>query len=617
MYPGRIILLFLNPEVPHIGQHGDEAARMQPFHEITDLSQLPDQSVLLGAENSGRWQLFSDPVTTLVCRRVGEIPHVLSGMEERVEAEGLHAAGYLSYEAAPAFDAAYQVEGQTDFPLLWFGLFRQAQTVLLHPTGQRTPGGNDWTPSVDLAQYSAAIDTIKEHIRRGDTYQVNYTFRLLKTWRDEPWKFLLQMLGARAKGYPAFIKLKDWLICSLSPELFFRLDGEDLISKPMKGTAPRGFMNADDLESGSRLRQSEKERAENVMIVDMVRHDMGRIARGGSVGVRTLFDVEKYPTVWQMTSTVTGKTASRVGEIFRALFPPASITGAPRVKTMEIIRDLERSPRKIYTGCIGRISPDRRAQFNVAIRTVLIDRVTGEGEYGVGGGITWQSETEKEYEECLTKALALSMPGDEVGLLETILWKPGSGFFLGDEHIRRLASSALYFSYPCDIAEVREALDASARHFPSHAIIVRLVLRPTGELMIETRALSDLPSPYRLVLARGPVDRTNRMLYHKIADRRLYESLLNAGPGYDDVILWNDRGEVTESTIANIIVEMEGMMVTPPVSSGLLPGVYRDHLLETGKVEEQVVTVSDLGKCSRILLANSVRGLWQVEYKGR
>ncbi len=296
-----------------------------------------------------------------------------------------------------------------------------------------------WEPSICRKTYEAGIQKVRELIRKGDTYQVNYTYRLRAGFAGDPWALFAGMVQAQGAHYSAFIHAGDWVICCASPELFFRRQGADLLCRPMKGTSPRGLWSADDAAQAEALRTSVKNQAENVMIVDMVRNDLGRVARLGSVGVRSLFDVEKYPTLWQMTSTVKCETSASVPEIFGALFPAASITGAPKVRTMAIISELEDSPRRIYTGSIGFIAPGGFAQFNVAIRTVLIDRHAQAAEYGVGGGIVWDSVPETEFEECQTKSRILTTPRPQFALLETMRWTPKEGFYLLDLHLRRLA----------------------------------------------------------------------------------------------------------------------------------------------------------------------------------
>ncbi len=535
----------------------------------------------------------------------------LNRIEERVEREGLQAAGFVSYEAAPAFDEALKVHPDGDFPLLWFGLFERSEEIILpEPDASDIAESIDWEPSISREDYREAVRRIREHLLAGNTYQVNYTFRLRAAFAGEPWELFLRMAASQQGLYGAFLHAGRWAILSASPELFFRLDGEKAESRPMKGTAPRGPTREADSLSALTLKQSEKNRAENIMIVDMVRNDMGRIGRMGSVRADALFEMEAYPTLWQMTSTVTCLTDASVSGVFHALFPPASVTGAPKPGTMKIIRELERDPRRIYCGAAGFILPGRIAQFNVAIRTVLVDLDRRTAEYGLGSGVVWDSETGDEYEECLLKAKILTRSVPAFSLLETLLWTPEEGYFLLDAHIGRMAESADYFSIPADPAGWRESLDATAADLPRARHKVRLTVNRKGitecgaELLPEPRT----SGPVRVCLSLSPVDSSDPFLYHKTTHRSVYDEARRGRPGCDDVILWNERNEVTESSIANIFVESDGGLWTPPVSSGLLAGTYRGWMLSRGLIRERILPVDELRKCDRILLVNSVQG---------
>jgi para-aminobenzoate synthetase/4-amino-4-deoxychorismate lyase len=377
----------------------------------------------------------------------------------------------------------------------------------------------------------------------------------------------------------------------------------------MKGTAARGLWSAQDQQRAAALRASEKDRAENVMIVDMVRNDLGRVAEMGSVSVPKLFTVEQYPTVWQMTSTVVARTGASLAQLFGATFPPASITGAPKCRTMEIIAELETSPRRVYTGAVGFVAPDGRTQFNVAIRTVLIDRVRGEAEYGVGGGIVWDSDCDREAEECRTKSRILGFSRPPFELLESLLWRPGRGYYLLRRHLWRLRESARYFGFPVDLGQAREELDRLAAGLPAGRHKVRLLLSRQGTIRVEAAPVAANPAdPVAVALAREPVDPDDVFLYHKTTCRRVYEQAAKAHPGVADVILHNCRGEVTESTVANVVAEIDGRLCTPPVHCGLLPGTCREELLARGTIVERVITIEELLGSPAVYLVNSVRG---------
>lgn len=568
--------------------------------------------VVLHDAETKRWVRFSNPVEIIQAHDLGEVQSALSFVETQVEKKGLHAAGFISYEAAPAFDSAFKVVPSSNCPLLWFGLYDSPEPIdLPRPTSKRDYSLGEWRPSVTRDEYASAIQRIREYIAEGDTYQVNYSFRLKTKFSGDVWSFFLRLAHSQQSRHSAFIETEQFAICSASPELFFRLDGSDLVSRPMKGTAQRGLTFADDKRMGEWLQASEKNRSENVMIVDMVRNDIGRVAEPSSISVPKLFEVERYPTVWQMTSTVKGKTDQPVGSIMSALFPCASITGAPKVRSTEIIAELESLPRRVYTGAIGYIAPQRKAQFNVAIRTVLIDRTSGEAEYGVGGGIVWGSTPDDEYNECLNKAKVLTEERPEFSLLETMLWAPDQGYFLLEYHLRRLSDSAEYFGYNCDVVEVGRMLEIAAKGFAAAPQKVRLLVSSGGMIHIEHKAmLLDRSQPVRLRLAATPVDREDVFLYHKTTHRVVYDRARTECSDCDDVLLWNAQGEVTESTIANIVVETEKGLITPPVECGLLAGTFRRWLLEQGKVREQKIMVEELRNAKAICLVNSVRQ-WQ------
>jgi para-aminobenzoate synthetase/4-amino-4-deoxychorismate lyase len=574
--------------------------------------------VLVRDAATGRWLQFSHPREIVIAFTVADVAPALERVENAVAQRGLYAAGFISYEAAPAFGPALTVKESGGFPLLWFGLYDGAEPVDL-PTPAPVPdaGRADWQPSVGFMEFESILKRIKALIRSGDTYQVNYTYRLSASWAAEPWDLFLQLVAAQEAPYGAFMDTGEWVIGCASPELFFRLDGDHITCRPMKGTAARGLTQAQDQAQAETLRASEKEQAENVMIVDMVRHDLGRVAEAGSVKVPRLFEVEKYPTLWQMTSTIEARTSATLSDIFRALFPPASITGAPKVRTMQIIAQIETLPRRVYTGTIGFIAPGRQAQFNVAIRTLLWNRQTRHAEYGVGSGITWGSQPEAEWQECRVKTRILDTRVPAFSLLETMLWTPEDGYALLDRHLERMAQSALYFGFAVDLAAVRLELERLAARLARTRQKVRLLVSKEGRITLEAEVLPATdPAPQRIAFAPGPADSSDPFRYHKTTNRGLYEAARAACPGYDDVLLLNERGEVTESTIANVAVEIEGKLCTPPVECGLLPGTLRADLLERSTLIERCITVEAVLRSPRVFLLNSVRGLYRVHVVG-
>jgi para-aminobenzoate synthetase / 4-amino-4-deoxychorismate lyase len=573
---------------------------------------MSEGSIILHDEATARWLFFKEPRHIITASRLDEVVPALGRIEALVNQYGWHAAGFISYEAAKAFDAAFVTHAAADFPLLWFGLYRAPEEFRLPDPDFGAYSLGEVIPSVSQSDYDRAIQRIKKYIHSGDTYQVNYTLRLRCPFSGDAWHLFLAMVRAQPGGYSAWIDSGRRAICSASPELFFRLEGDQLTCKPMKGTVKRGRTLDEDRSLAEWLQTSEKNRAENLMIVDMIRNDLGRIAEVGSVQAPRLFEVERHPTLWQMTSTVAARSRKSLVEILAALFPCASITGAPKIRTTRIIADVEPEPRSLYTGSIGYIAPNRSAQFNVAIRTAVVDRLASQVEYGAGGGIVADSLCGDEYIEALLKARVLTEQQCEFSLLETMLWTTEENYFLLDYHLRRLSDSALYFDYPVDVENMKSRLSAQAAGYGGKPHRVRLLVARDGTVEIQAIPLAavEAPQPVRVKLAPAPVNSAEIFLYHKTTHRLIYEAACQSCPVCDDVLLWNERGELTESCIANIVVELDGNLLTPPVDSGLLPGVFRAWLLDQRKIRERITKVSDLGKCSKLYLINSVRK-WQ------
>ncbi len=554
-----------------------------------------------------KWRRYANPRRILRTTGLSEVVPFLQEAEEEVRRSGLHAVGFLSYDAAPSLDSALKVRQTTNFPLLWFGLFESYTDISLPPPSS-TIHQLRWEPSIARSAYTSDIAEIKREIKEGNTYQVNYTFQLRGHEKVDPWNLFLHMIESQQADYGAFLDIGDYAICSASPELFFRLDGTHLESRPMKGTAPRGRFPEEDKEKKNWLLRSDKNRAENVMIVDMIRNDVSRVALPGSVHVPTLCSIEQYPTVWQLTSVVHAQTNASVTDIFKAMFPCASVTGAPKASTMKIIGELEDSPRQIYTGAIGFISPGRIAQFNVAIRTALWEREQNCFEYGVGGGVVWQSDVDEEYRECMVKSRVITQPRASFSLVETMLHEPGKGYFLLEGHLARLSASAEYFGFSMDVGVVNDLLKNAALSFPPHPIRVCLVLGKNANVAVEHSPLySKHEEPVRLRFAQEPVSSDNVFLFHKTTNRAAYDRALNMVQDCDDVLLWNERGELTETTIHNIVVEKDGLQWTPPVSCGLLGGVFRAHLVCNQLLRERVLTKDDVRNADKVFVINSVR----------
>ncbi|MEJ2053603.1 MAG: aminodeoxychorismate synthase component I [Calditrichaceae bacterium] len=570
--------------------------------------------VILHHANEDRWLSFTEPVSVIQTNEISEVAGKLIEIETRVRQDNLHAAGFVSYEAAPAFDRALITFPPDDFPLIWFGLYKEPEVIRLRDPDIKNNRQN-WRSTTTREEYNAVIRQIKNELREGNTYQVNYTFPLECNFEQDPWELFINLAKNQQSPYSAYMELDRFVIASISPELFFSLDGNHIYSMPMKGTRARGRYYAEDLKLKNDLQNALKDRAENTMIVDMIRNDFGRIAEYGTVKADDMYCIEKYPTVWQMVSGVSAKTNASIPEIFKALFPCASITGAPKVNTMKIINRLEKTQRRIYTGSIGFIAPNRKAQFNVAIRTILFDKNSKKAEYGVGGGIVWDSIHEKEYEECFVKSRALIMHMPEFRLLESILWNNEDGYFILDYHLQRMRQSAEYFNFKYYEHKIFKALSDLGGKLDDSSFKIRVLLSKNGGFEIQSIRL-DLPEynrPLKVRLAKDPVDSENIFLYHKTTNREIYDRERNKYSGYDEILLFNEKDEITEFTNANVVVKIEDRLYTPPVTCGLLSGTYRQYLLDRKQIIEKVIKLKDLEKSEEILLINSVRKIHKIE----
>jgi para-aminobenzoate synthetase / 4-amino-4-deoxychorismate lyase len=468
----------------------------------------------------------------------------------------------------------------------------------------------EWKPQIDTTQYRRAIDSIRDYIEKGDSYQVNFTFPLRGSVTGDSFSGFRAIARSQGAAYSAYLDIGTYRILSFSPELFVERRGNVLTTRPMKGTLARGRWLEEDAQRAGQLRASRKDRAENVMIVDLLRSDLGKVAQIGSVEVTELFAVERLSRVLQMTSTVTAvqKPDVTVAEILRALFPCGSVTGAPKARSMAIIKELEHYPRGIYTGAIGFIGPNGDFVFNVAIRTLAVDARDGTATFGVGGGITWDSTAAGEYEESCLKAKFLTDPRDDFDLLETIELNDGE-YTLLNRHLARARDSARYFGFRWDETGVLKSLDDACESHPVGCWRIRLVIDRDGEARTEASALGEpRASPLVVKFASGPVDDRDPLVFHKTTARRRYDAELERCHPCDDVIFWNCHGEVTESTIANVVVFSEGRHWTPPREAGLLAGTLREELISKGELLERPITKEELESAGSFALINSVRG---------
>ncbi len=602
-----------------------------------------------------RQHVFTCPTQVLVAYHLDEVRPLLRAVE-RATSAGQYAVGYLSYEAAPALDPALTVPSGVKMPLAWFGVFEEPQVVAAGLASNDPSSGRDaphlsWGPLISRDQYDRDVACIREAIAAGTTYQLNYTMRFQASFRGDDYALYQQLRRTQPAPYSAYLNLGRYRILSLSPELFFKRCNGRIVTRPMKGTAARGRWTAEDDACVAWLAASEKNRAENLMIVDLLRNDLGRVAQVGSVHVPELFTIERYPTVLHMTSTVTAieRPGTRLEDVFAALFPCGSVTGVPKVRTMHLIARLETMPREVYCGAIGVIEPGGHATFNVAIRTVCIDTVTASATYGVGGGITWDSTADEEYTEALAKTVVLHEAWPQFELIETLRLKRGK-YALLDAHLQRLADSARYFGIPLNLAAVRAKLQEIAsicshaevaqmqpsylpttdgvqagnappqsgsspvgtiqgRNISTVAYRIRVRVDRNGTIDVETGVLPPLPARSQVVaLAQTPINGHDRFLFHKTTHRAVYKRQRQLRPDVFDVLLWNEAGELTEFTIGNLVVKLDGRLWTPPRRSGLLAGVFRDTLLRRGTIAERVLWRDDLADAHGVWLINSVRG---------
>ena len=606
--------------------------------------------------------LFLDPVERLVCNQADDPIIFLNKAQERLE-QGFFLAGYIGYEfgymlepsLAKSFTPRPVPENtRGNLPLADLGVFNKPQ-IYDHlkdpfmgseswPSGIESEQGATFTIdnlllSLEKAKYLEAIRRIKSYIEAGDTYQVHYTLKLLFDFAGSIPEFYCSLRRNQSVSYGGLIKNGETAILTFSPELFFRVKENQINVRPMKGTMLRGRTNAEDREFADFLHHDIKNRSENVMIVDLLRNDLGRLSRMGGVNVQTLFDVEMYETLHQMTSSIRGEINHPVSleELFKALFPCGSVTGAPKIRTMEIIRELEVEDRGVYTGAIGYISPDGDAVFNVPIRTVVLRG--DKGEMGIGSGIVWDSDPVGEWEECILKGKFLTSPTPEFKLIETMLWHHELGYWLLDLHLGRLAESAGYFFYSFELEKIKAELHELAEGFRNGASVknqrVRLTLSKHGEFELANSELpegrfpeinpeailkleesEDLPS---VVFSSRNTDSRSPYLFHKTTLRELYdaERTQAVDQGFYEVLFVNENGEVTEGSYTNIFLQKDDKFYTPPVSCGLLPGVFRNHMLQQYPelVLEESFTRMDVEQADAVYVGNSVRGLVRVRLR--
>ncbi|MCS7152242.1 MAG: aminodeoxychorismate synthase component I [Endomicrobia bacterium] len=573
---------------------------------------------------------------------------------------GYYLAGFFSYELGYFLDYFGEKPNNFEFPLAFFYVFKKPfvfnhktqkfenEKVVLDFLNRHCVSYKDhkfkiknFNLNVKFDEYKSSIDKIKCYILSGDTYQVNYTIKAKFDFSGSLLGFYKKLRDAQSVSYSSFIRTKEFSILSFSPELFFRKCDEVITVRPMKGTIDRGRTVYEDRLQAKKLKSSIKNRAENVMIVDLLRNDLGKISPYGGVKVNKLFEIEKYETLFQMTSTIEAKINKTIDfyKLFYAIFPSGSVTGAPKIRTMQIIKELEKEPRNVYTGAIGFFTAEQYAVFNVAIRTVVVDK-NNKAEMGIGSGIVADSDAKREFDECKLKSNFLFKQQPKFRLVETILYcsdfykeikdfdglrlnitkdKFKYGFFLLDYHLDRLRSSADYFDFCYDEKEILKKLISLSSSI-SGCYRVRLLLSKDGKVEIEIYDynLQNFCSrkKEKIMLVDNKINRDNVFLYHKTTNRRLYNKLYNNfKKSFFDVLFINENNEVTETSRSNVFFKLRNWFFTPPITSGLLNGVFRKYLIDNNKdkIKEKIIKLDDIDNFEKIYVTNGVFGIKEVE----
>ena len=590
-----------------------------------------------------RSHIFLEPSARIECYSLDEVTGCLKELEYAVK-QGLYVAGFMSYELGYAFEEICSTGFSFSGPLMWFGVYEEpliynhrskifemgeeralrivenVKDLQYHPTVREIAS----SPSINEKEFHRALLQIKKNIRDGNTYQVNFSFKLKFPWEHCRTDLYCQLRNSQRVAYAALIRQGSNTILSFSPELFFRLQKNKMTLRPMKGTASRGRNFDEDKKNRLDLLSSAKDRAENLMIVDLLRNDVGRIAKVGSVKVPKYYEVEKYETVYQATSVIEAKLnpGCSLPEIISSVFPSGSITGAPKIRTMEIIQELEREPRGVYTGCIGFFSPNQESVFNVAIRTVVLDGEKGLAEMGVGSGVTNDSDIAAEHRECFAKARFLGGGLNDFELVETLKWDCSGGWFLLEKHLNRLKCSAVHFGFFLDLKEIRSSLrnyEKELRNSSERIDVfrVRIIVCKTGKFRISHDKVPPADHVERAAIAVQRIDPENRFLYHKTSNREVYNRAVRIADeiGLFDIVFLNEKGEVAEGARSNVIIRKGSQYFTPPINCGLLPGLFREFLLESQDMhlQERVLYSKDVFCADEVFLCNSVRGLQKVE----
>jgi para-aminobenzoate synthetase / 4-amino-4-deoxychorismate lyase len=555
--------------------------------------------------------VFDSPIAIHVATAIEEVKTVLASVEA-ARLRGHWCVGFVAHEAAGAFDRALVVKTvtakQTPTPLAWFAEFVKPASDMDEATGEFSVG--EWQRDTDAAQFAKAVESIRADIHEGRFYQVNFTTRLEATFAGDARQFFRALQVAQPNGYHLYIDAGDFQLLSVSPELFFAIRENVITTQPMKGTAPRGDTPSEDASIAAALTHSPKERAENLMIVDLLRNDLSRIAIANSVEVPHLFSLHPLPSVWQMTSTVRASLSKdkTLTDIFSALFPCGSVTGAPKVEAMKAIAALEHQPRGVYCGALGFVAPDGVAAFNVGIRSVWI--ADGRASCGIGSGITYDSTVEGEAAEVAYKARFVTRASEPFQLFETMRMENGAIKLLS-RHLARLDNSARHFRFNVNSESLYSAATLSLNAVKMSALIgvwrIKLTLNSQGECHAERFVLDETPDSPMIQFAKSPISRHDEFVQHKTTRRQVYDQHAPLD-GVWDTLLFNEENEITEFIRANIVLDIDGQRVTPPVACGLLNGTLREQLLAGGDIIERVLTRRDVERADNIWWVNGLRG---------
>ena len=566
--------------------------------------------------------LYRNPVEIITCDQIADVAGAMARLEAALT-DGRHIAGYMAYELGYAFEQRLHglLPAPLDGPLLWFGVFDEALALAPDALDQRFGSMAPPRPLQDVAlgfdepTYTAKARRVLDYLNAGDIYQANLTFPITFRYQGDPLALYAAMRASQPVAHGGLIALPDRTILSVSPELFISIDGNRMTTRPMKGTLPRGADAAADRVAIATLTSDPKQRAENLMIVDLLRNDLSRVSVPGTVKVPALFSVETYPTLHTLTSTITAERIPGTGlaDTLAAVFPCGSITGAPKLRAMEIIRELESQARGVYTGAIGAFAPDGSGALNVAIRTATMT-ADGIGRYCVGGGIVADSSPEGEYQECRLKARVLTDLAADYGLIETLRWSSTDGLIRGEMHLDRLGRSARELGFRFDRDDIEKRLIAHALEAASSGVDLRMrvELRRDGEAIITSGALGAEPDrPLHVTVASVRLDGSDPFLRYKTTRRHVYETAFADAhaQGFDEVVFLNRQGQIAEASRNTVFVERDGCWLTPPLSAGVLPGILRQQLIATGEVVEAPLSLNDLGRAERWAVGNSLRGL--------